>query len=108
VTVQLFDWDLKWTDDYCGNLFIGLEDIEIIQADGRTTSSLPPPPKPMWEPFYMEQPGDSQGELLVSVQLINTKSFDLPKPEDITHKTKAAWLDMVILGIRDMRPYQYI
>ena len=61
---------------------------QIIQADRRTTS-LPPHPKPMWEPFYMEQPGDGQGELLVSVQLINTKSSDLPEPEDITPKTRA-------------------
>lgn len=29
VTIQLYDWDFKWNDDYCGNLFISLNDLEV-------------------------------------------------------------------------------
>ncbi|CAN0235141.1 unnamed protein product, partial [Laminaria digitata] len=81
----------------------------IIDAD-RRTESLPPPPPPKWHPFYMETPGDGQGELLASLQLIHTKSADmvLPPPTSIVPKTCPAHLDMVIMGIRNMQPYQYL
>ncbi|CAN0344195.1 unnamed protein product, partial [Ectocarpus fasciculatus] len=76
VSVQLFDYDIGFSDDYCGNLFLDLDELDIIQAD-RRTESIPSPGTPEWKCFFMETPGDGHGELLVSVQLIHTKSADL-------------------------------
>lgn len=36
----------------------------------------------------MEAPGDGHGELLVSMQLIHTKSADLPLPESIIPESR--------------------
>jgi len=43
----------------------------------------------------METPGDGQGELLVSVQLIHTTNPDLPKPQSIIPKTRTVRHGMV-------------
>ncbi|CAM9243290.1 unnamed protein product, partial [Sphacelaria rigidula] len=63
---------------------------------------------PKWVPFFLEESGDGQGELLVSLQIIHTKSADLPEPPKIVPETRPAYLDMVILGIRDLQPYNYL
>eukprot|EP00752_Nemacystus_decipiens_P012043 g10677.t1 len=107
VTIQLYDHNQVLANTYAGNLFLDLQDLEIIQAD-RRTETLPAPPTPTWESFFMESPGDGYGELLVSTQLIHTKSADMPEPQSIIPETRLAYLDMVIMGIRNMRPYKYL
>lgn len=63
---------------------------QIFDADGSDTP-IPPPPTPKWESFYMENPGDSQGELLVSLQLIHMASPDivLPPPPSLVPTTRS-------------------
>lgn len=67
--------------------------LQLVEADW-TTTELPPAPRPSWEKFFFETPGDGQGELLVSLQLIHVKGGDLgdfrelPQPASIIPKTR--------------------
>lgn len=64
---------------------------QIIKANRRTTAEeVPQPPTPKWVPFFLEVPGDGQGDLLISLQLIHTGSPlpDLPAPPSIVPKTR--------------------
>ncbi|CAN0567656.1 unnamed protein product, partial [Laminaria digitata] len=60
------DYDAFGADDYAGCLFLNLGQcpIEMDQDD------IPHPSLPTWTPFFLEKPGDSTGELLVSYQVM--------------------------------------
>lgn len=65
VLIQLMDYDNMNPDDYAGCLFLDLGSCPI----GMDQNNIPPPPTPVWMPFFLEKPGDSSGELLVSYQV---------------------------------------
>lgn len=65
VSVQLTDYDAYGADDYAGCLFLDLSSCPI----DRDQNNIPPPPRPTWREFFLEKPGDSSGELLVSYQV---------------------------------------
>ncbi|CAN0344913.1 unnamed protein product, partial [Discosporangium mesarthrocarpum] len=68
------------------------------------------PPKPSWQSFFVAEPGDGQGELLVGVQIIRkpNKEARLPPPPSIVPDFKQAYLEVVALGIRDMKPFNFM
>ena len=68
---------------------------------------LPVPSK--WVDFYYETPGDSQGSLLVMVQLIPQEGRTIPRPlkNNITPATRKAYIELILIGIRDMAPYNF-
>lgn len=59
------DYDNLNPDDYAGCLFLDLGSCPIAMNQ----NNIPPPPTPTWMPFFLEKPGDSSGELLVSYQV---------------------------------------
>jgi len=68
---------------------------------------LPIPSK--WLDFFYEVPGDSQGSLLVMVQIIPQEGRVIPKPlrNNITPATRKAYLELILIGIRDMAPFNF-
>ncbi|CAM9992524.1 unnamed protein product [Ectocarpus sp. 6 AP-2014] len=106
VSIQLMDWDPLDPNDYAGCMFLDLGScpIEMDQAN------IPYPPLPTWMPFFLEKPGDSSGELLVSYQLIKTTrpGLSLAPPPDLTPKLKPAYLEILALGIRGMQPFEML
>jgi hypothetical protein len=66
--------------------------------------------EPKWYPFMFETPGDGQGEVLCSVQLIpcgpdfGADPLSVPPIPDISPPTKAAFLEVVAVGLRNMLP----
>lgn len=60
------DHDIFDADDYAGSLFLDLADVPITMDQ----DNIPPPRDPSWKAFFLEEPGDSSGELLVSCQVI--------------------------------------
>lgn len=41
MAVQLFDYDIGFTDDYCGNLFLDLDGLDVSVTPASQSSSLP-------------------------------------------------------------------
>ena len=66
--------------------------------------------EPKWYPFMFETPGDGQGEVLCSVQLIpcgpdfGADPLSVPPIPDISPPTKGAFLEVVAVGLRNMLP----
>ena len=65
VSIQLMDWDPVGANDYAGCLFLDLGACRVEPDQ----DSIPHPGLPTWMPFFLEKPGDSSGELLVSYQV---------------------------------------
>lgn len=65
MSIQLTDHDAYEADDYAGCLFLDLSTCPIEPDQYR----VPPPPRPEWKSFFLEKPGDSSGELLLSYQV---------------------------------------
>jgi hypothetical protein len=103
LTFRLFDYDLDG-DDYLGTCCFNLQDAILSK---NADDPLPIPTK--WVDFFFEVPGDSQGQLLVNVQLIPTLGKSIPKPirEGITPATRKAFIELILIGIRDMAPYNF-
>lgn len=103
VTFRLYDYDFDG-DDYLGTCSFNMQDA-VISAN--PDEPLPIPSK--WINFFYEEPGDTQGSLLVMVQLIPTLGRSIPKPirEGITPATRKAYIELILIGIRDMAPYNF-
>lgn len=59
------DWDPVGSNDYAGCLFLNLGACPVEPNQ----YNIPHPGLPTWTPFFLEKPGDSSGELLVSYQV---------------------------------------
>lgn len=68
-----------------------------------------PLPDPSWKEFFIEVPGDGQGSLLVSTQLVPKKTPDqqLPPCPDISPTLRQAYIEIIALGCRNLKPYQF-
>ena len=65
--------------------------------------------------MFMEEPGDGNGSVLVLVQLIESNGRELPDklptpipPElSIIPSSRQAWIEMIIMGVRNLAPYHF-
>lgn len=104
LTFRLYDYDLDG-DDYLGTCSLNLSDALVSQS---ADDVLPTPSK--WMEFFFEEPGDGQGTLLVQVQLIPTYGKSIPKPVrlgGITPESRKAYIELILIGVRDMAPYNF-
>ncbi|CAM9913483.1 unnamed protein product [Discosporangium mesarthrocarpum] len=105
VNLQLYDWDALGDDDYSGTCFFPLSELPVEpQAD------VGPPPRPMWQSLFLEEPGDSIGELLLSFQLIKTRApgVSLIAAPDISPPLRPAFVEVLALGVRGMWPFELL
>lgn len=103
VNIKCYDWDMIGKDDYCGQIFFNLQDAFILD-------SLDDPfPDPEYHEIFVEVPGDSQGEILCSFQLIPkvTPDMIIPDPIDIKPTLRTAYIEIIALGVRNMAPFQF-
>jgi len=99
---RLYDYDLDG-DDYLGTTTYNIHDA-IVTPD----YEAPLPVPSVWSDFFFEKPGDSEGQLLTLVQLIPTLGKVIPKTcAPIIPETKKAWIELILIGIRDMAPYNF-
>ncbi|CAK4632712.1 unnamed protein product [Aphanomyces euteiches] len=108
VIVRLMDWDNGIGDgghDYMGSAFLSIEPSDIRQLDDPR-----PPPDPKWFNIMQQEPGDTEGSVLASVVVIPLDNPDavLPAPDSIVPPTRKAYLEIIVLGLRDLRPYQFL
>ncbi|RYH28939.1 hypothetical protein EON65_10350 [archaeon] len=115
--LRLYDRDDYDEDDYLGTCFFHLKDAfitEEVASDANKEQSPSEPTiesvlqkDPTWLKFFYEVPGDSQGEVLVAVQLIPTLGKTIPKPpkDEFTVQSRDAFIEFLVVGMRDMAPY---
>lgn len=102
VTFRLYDKDQFDSDDYLGCCMVGMEDAVITPT---IDAELP---NPKWVKFFREVPGDGQGELLTLVQLIPTMGKTLPKEaKKIDIPCVDANIELILIGVRDMAPFNF-
>jgi hypothetical protein len=99
--IQLYDIDLI-KNEYMGQLFYDLKDAYETHPDE-------PLPDPTYHSFFIEQPGDGQGELLVSFQLIPKLRPDqiFGPPPSIRPSLRQAYIEILAIGLRDMKPFNF-
>lgn len=85
-----------------GTTFFNMKDAVV------TPDPDDPLPDPMWREFFFEVPGDSQGAVLMHVQLIPTNGTQVPKvPASIVPESRTAIIEFIVIGIRDMAPFNF-
>ena len=102
VNIQLYDSDLL-NSEYMSMMFYNLQDAFVL-------NSLDDPlPDPEYRPLFVEEVGDGQGHILVSFQLIPKTRPDMvfPKPAPIIPTLRQAYIEVIALGIRNMKPYKF-
>ncbi|KAF1773512.1 C2 domain [Phytophthora cactorum] len=109
VSLQVYDWDRYDADDYVGGLKFSLVDFpqmsssvySKIRASGEYSA-----PRPKWYPICYEKPGDTQGELLLSFDLIkkDTPGVIVEPPESIRPPAEEAFIEIMCLGCRGLQP----
>eukprot|EP01034_Spumella_vulgaris_P027083 gene27083-33756_t len=102
VTYRLYDKDDFDSDDYLGCCMVGMQDAVITQ------NVDDPLPDPKWVDFFREVPKDGQGHLLTLVQLIPTMGKTLSKKADpIKVPCRDAYIELILIGVRDMSPFNF-
>jgi hypothetical protein len=132
VILRLYDEDAFDKDDYLGCCFLYLDDEETTFDLGDYSGDILPEPK--WHDLYLQEPGDTGGRVLASVQLIRLEGSSLPhnitelpppvkqkganrlmrdvtvaamNPE-IVPEFKDAFVEITCVGLRDMLPHNFI
>jgi hypothetical protein len=102
-------------DDFDSNDYVGLVALNMSEAHVRTSAQLSSGklsqlPNPRWYPLMFQEPGDSEGEILASIELIRKQFPDeeVPLSTTIVPKTRKAYLELTVLGLRSMEPFQFL
>lgn len=102
VCFRLYDKDDLDSDDYLGTCTFNLQEAAV------TANPDDPLPRPKWKKLFFEVPGDSQGEVLVMVQLIKTNNAKVSTVvQPIRPPTVPAFIEFIVIGVRDMSPYNF-
>ena len=97
ITVQI--WDQKTFNHFpVAALRIPLSDIPLLK------SFLIPPSIPEWKELHGIDGKKKLGEILISFQLFEKKNLEqiIPKAEDITPNLRKSYIDIHLLGIRNL------
>ena len=110
VFVQIWDYDYMSEHDYIGCFSVDLskEAVETkVTANGERSADSPPFPDPKWYSLMRETPGDCEGQVLASFELIAKSTPDqlLAPPASLVPKTRKAVIDIIALGLRGLVPY---
>ena len=105
VNLQLYDSDVMGSD-YMGQCFFNLQDAFILTNAEDSTIQLP---DPKYYELFKELPGDGQGEILISFQLIpkNRPDEKFNFIPDIKPSTRQAYIEVIAMGIRNMKPFKF-
>ena len=110
VNLRVYDYDTLGKHDYIGTVAVGLQDAVVTEDPDQDILQ-----DPRWYELYKEAPGDSQGALLVLVQLVPSMGRfahkltgkERPAPRSIVPASREAFIEVIAVGIRDMAPYNF-
>eukprot|EP01038_Epipyxis_sp_PR26KG_P004421 gene4421-6250_t len=93
------------TDEYLGTCQYPLYPNNCVKSED-TEVELP---LPKWYYFFKEIPGDGGGAVLASVQLIPANGKTIPKSplRSIIPPTRSAFIELIVIGVRDLAPYKF-
>ncbi|OQR97039.1 hypothetical protein THRCLA_07103 [Thraustotheca clavata] len=108
VIIRLMDHDNGIGEsghDYMGSAFVSFNASNIRDIDDPR-----PLPPPEWYKLMQQEEGDTDGAILASIVVVKMDMPDmvLPVPRPIHPKMRKAYIEIIILGLRDMRPYQFL
>ncbi|ETV80250.1 hypothetical protein H257_06591 [Aphanomyces astaci] len=108
VVIRLMDWDNGIGDsghDYMGSAFVSISSSDVREPDDPR-----PLPQPKWCGIMQQEEGDTEGAVLASVVVVkmDQPDMELPPPESIVPAVRKAYVEIIVLGLRDMRPYQFL
>jgi len=103
VTLQAFDHN-KFTFDKK----LGIAHFNLNQAMTSLDSTVDNYLDPEWVPFFFEEEGDGQGSALVSAMIvpIDPEERIIP-PASIEPETHKAYVEIVVVGLRNLAPYNF-
>ncbi|KAJ0394355.1 hypothetical protein P43SY_006836 [Pythium insidiosum] len=110
VLLRVMDHDDFDADDYVGMVSLNLSDAHVRTSDDLAAGRHATLPNPKWYPLMFQEPGDCEGELLASIELIRKKFPDetVPASASIVPETKKAFLELTVLGLRNLEPFQFL
>uniref|UniRef100_K3WXL3 C2 domain-containing protein n=1 Tax=Globisporangium ultimum (strain ATCC 200006 / CBS 805.95 / DAOM BR144) TaxID=431595 RepID=K3WXL3_GLOUD len=113
VSLQVYDWDQWDADDYVGGAKFNLTDFPQLSSTKYTkkrTSGEYMVPRPKWYPISYLTDGDTEGELLLSFDLIkkDTPGAIVEPPESIRPQTEEKFLEIIALGCRGLQPIGFM
>ena len=103
VTFELFDSDFGGQEEYLGvaqfnmvNAILSVDPNAVVDRD------------PTWINFFYQDPGDSQGAALVSVVCcLADPDEEPPKRPSIVPPVRDAYVEMIVIGLRNLQPYNF-
>jgi len=100
IIVQIWDRDRLGHNSQVAGMHLDMSQISFTRSAGSKAAT------PQWYPLMDTNGKPGEGEILISAQLILKKgSYEkLPKPADITPKSRPAFVEVVALGVRDLQP----
>ena len=105
VAVNVFDWD--W--GLASNDFVGTARVDTANEAFDYVPQGTDLPKPTWHPLFYREVGDSQGEILCSVQVLRK---DDPRHKEflerglsvpIKPRTRKAFVEITAFGLRNLK-----
>ncbi|EQC29479.1 hypothetical protein SDRG_12727 [Saprolegnia diclina VS20] len=108
VTLRVKDQDetiAGSSSEYIGSAFVPISSNNV-----RHVNDAHEPPVPEWYPLMQQEEGDTEGFILTSVIVVRKDRPDMifPVPRPIVPKMRKAYLEIIVLGLRDMKPFQFM
>lgn len=110
VMLRVMDYDEFDSNDFVGLVALNLSEAHIRTSEQLASGKLATLPDPKWYPLMFQEPGDSEGEILASLELIRKQFPDerVPQSASIVPKTRKAFIEITVLGLRNMEPFQFL
>ncbi|KAJ8550633.1 hypothetical protein ON010_g10436 [Phytophthora cinnamomi] len=110
VMLRVMDYDDFDTNDFVGLAALNLAEAHIRTSEQLSSGHLEALPDPKWHPIMFQEPGDCEGEILASLELIRKQFPDekVPRAIPILPRNRKAFLEITVLGLRNMEPYQFL
>ena len=112
VTIQIWDYDRWGSDDYVGSVRIPMSHAHVrtcAQASPNNEETYIERHDPRWYSVHKAELGDSEGEMLVSVELIDLGGDRLVPPQDVDIRpvTYPGFVEVIALGCRNLAPHVF-
>lgn len=110
VMLRVMDYDDFDSDDYVGLVALNISEAHIRTSEQLSSGKLSVLPDPKWYPLQFQEPGDCEGEILASLELVRKQFPDerVPDSDSIVPKTRKAFIEITVLGLRNMEPFQFL
>lgn len=113
LSLQVYDKDRYHADDFIGGVKFSLAEFTPMSSTiyaQKLESGTYAAPRPQWHPIWFEKEGDTEGELLLSFDLIQKDSPGaiVAPPPSIRPPTEDMFVEITCLGCRGLQPSGFV